>query len=406
MPITAFSLHPAAGAGTAERARRAPASGLGAAARRVGGVLLFGVLPVVLTLALLGVTYGKSSFVYDFHGGLYGAGQDILHGRSPYRPGYLELQAAVERSGGVAQTVIDVPVYPPPVLLAVAPLSLLPLRLAGLVFIGLSIAATIVALRLLRVRDWRCYGLAFCYWPMLSALRLGALGPLLVLGCAAAWRWRGNAAPTAAALAAVVAAKLFPWMLGGWLLVTKRYRALALAVAFAALGTLTAWAVIGWHGLAAYPHMLANLSFVSEPAGVSLVAGLLALGVGATLAKVLALAAAAVLFGLAGRAVRAHGGDRRAFGLMVIAALTASPMVWPHYLALVLVPIALLSPTLSAIWFVPLLAYFAPVAQTQGDIWEIVPYLAIEAIIVWRLCSSGAPGAARFRTRGVGLNPA
>jgi hypothetical protein len=66
----------------------------------------------------------------------------------------------------------------------------------------------------------------------------------------------------------------------------------------------------------------------------------------------------------------------------VIAAIAASPLVWPHYLTLLFVPIALLSPRISPLWFVPLIAYFAPVELTHSDVWKMVPYLAIELIIV------------------------
>ena len=58
-------------------------------------------------------------------------------------------------------------------------------------------------------------------------------------------------------------------------------------------------------------------------------------------------------------------------------------MVWPHYLALLFVPIALVSPTLSWLWFMPLLAY--PVAQTTGRPWVIALYLAIVAAPLVRL---------------------
>jgi len=72
-----------------------------------------------------------------------------------------------------------------------------------------------------------------------------------------------------------------------------------------------------------------------------------------------------------------------------VAALVASPIVWPHYLALLLVPIALVSPGLSALWLVPLLAYVAPVAQTHDHPWAIVPYLIICAIVACLGLSSG-----------------
>src|SRR6202034_3510813 len=75
-------------------------------------------------------TQGSLVF-FDFKGGLYNAGVDILHGRDPYRAAFLAHQAAIIRAGGVAlgetaKNAFSVPVYPAPANLAVVPLSLLP----------------------------------------------------------------------------------------------------------------------------------------------------------------------------------------------------------------------------------------------------------------------------------------
>ena len=47
-------------------------------------------------------------------------------------------------------------------------------------------------------------------------------------------------------------------------------------------------------------------------------------------------------------------GDRRAFVLALAAAFVLTPILWLHYLVLLVVPIALARPRLSALWFVPL----------------------------------------------------
>jgi hypothetical protein len=354
---------------------------------RVSNVLLFAALPVVLTLVILSAGYVRGPFLYDFKGGLYGAGHDIAHGQNPYRAAYLERQAALKRAGHAPQTVISVPVYPAPALVAAVPFGLLPYAVAAVLFSLLSVGALLGGLRLAGVRDWRCYGLAFISWPVVHGLMLGAMTPLLVLGTAAAWRYRDRLWPPAIAIAALIAAKLFPWPLAIWLLVTRRARAFALMVVLALTVTFGAWAAIGFAGLADYPRMLDNLSYVSEGVGVSTVAGLVALGLPAGAAKAVALALAALVVGAAWRLSRRPDGGRRAFGLIVVSALVASPMVWPHYFALLFVPIALASPGLSPLWFVPLLAYLAPDAQTTGRPWAIALYLAIAAVPLFRLCA-------------------
>ena len=358
------------------------------AAARVATILVFAVLPVVLTATILSAAFVRGPFLYDYRGGLYEAGTAIVHGHDPYRVDFVARQAASKRAGEHPDTVISVPVYPAPTLLAATPLSLLPYRVSGIVFTLLSIAGLLAGLRLLGVRDWRCYGLAFCTWPVLHGLLLGALTPLLVLGAAIGWRCRDRLPSAAVSIATIVVAKLFLWPLLVWLATTRRLRTLGVAVVLSVVGTLGAWAAIGFDGLAQYPRMLANLSAVSENVGVSLGSGLLTLGFTDTGAELLAGAAAASLLAAAWVLSRRPDGDRRSFGLVMVAALVASPIVWPHYFALALVPIALASPTLSPLWLTPLLAYLAPSAQTTGRPWEIVPYLAIVAIVAFRLCSS------------------
>ena len=369
--------------------------GLAVAARHVLTVVVFGVLPIVLAFSFVAASWNNSTFLSDFKGDLYQAGRDVVHGRNPYPAAFLAREAAARREGRPVETAIAVPDYPAPALVLAAPLSLLPFRAAGVLFVLVSVCALLLALRLLGVADWRCYGLAFLSWPVLHGLRLGALTPLLVLGVAAVWRWRDGLWRPALAVVAVVAAKLFLWPLAIWLLLTRRFQAISLACGLGAITLLAGWAVIGFAGLVGYPELLNNLASLEEGVGVSPVTGLLALGLGRTVATIVALGIVAALFSLAWRLRSRPGNDRRMFELAVVAALVASPIVWPHYFALLLVPIALLSPRLSPIWFAPLLAYLAPVAQTNHRPWEALPYYLIAALVAYRALQSNRPPGTR-----------
>jgi hypothetical protein len=343
---------------------------------------------------------------YDFQGGLYNAGQAILHGHNPYHAGFIARQAAMIRAGEVAvgetsAHAFSLPVYPAPANLAVVPFSLLPYGVAVALFSILSVAAMALGLWLLEVRDWRCYALALISWPFAYGLELGALGPLLVLVMAVIWRWRDRLWPPAIALASIVIAKVFPFPLAAWLLMTRRYRQLLLAVVLGAAVTLIAWAALGFAGLAQYPAMLSNLSFIQEGRSDSLVAALLGAGISAGAAQLVALLAAGGLLGLAWRFSRTPAGQRPAFGLAVMAALTASPIVWDHYLVLLFVPVALVSPGYSRLWLVPLLGPIVlalsalvvpmgqvlPAATTHNTRMAIIT-LGLEALVVFRLCRS------------------
>jgi hypothetical protein len=353
--------------------------GLWNATRHVGTILVFAVVPAAIVVLVLTASFLRGPALYDFKGGLYGAAQDIVHGRDPYRASKLAHDAALKRAGEPG-TVFAVPVYPAPALVAVVPIAELPYRLAALLFLGLSAGGLALALYLVEVRDWRCYGVAFASWPVVHGLMLGALTPLLVLGIAVAWRLQGRLG-SAAAVAALVAVKVFPWPLALWLMATRRWRLAAVATALAVMVTAAAWAAIGFDGLTAYPGMLRDLALIEADASVSLSAGLMALGISSSAAQLCAVLVAVGLLGRAAWLAKRPAGERAAFILAVVAALIASPIVWPHYFALLLVPIALVSPRLSPLWLVPLLAYVAPVAHSHGHPWAIAPYLATCAVV-------------------------
>ena len=70
--------------------------------------------------------------------------------------------------------------------------------------------------------------------PVLSAVRLGTLTPLLVLALAILWRWRDRRWVAGGSLAVAISLKLFLWPLVVWLLLTRRFRAALCAAGSAA----------------------------------------------------------------------------------------------------------------------------------------------------------------------------
>lgn len=374
------------------------------------GVLRFLIVPALLisglVLAWIAVTVHTGNLLYDFKGGLWSAGVSILHGHDPYRAAFLAHQAALMRSGHVAlgettQHPFSVPVYPAAANVAIVPLSLLPLWLAGALYTAASILAMLGGVWLLGVRDRRCLALVAVSWPFVYGLYLGTVGPLLVLGAGVAWRWRERLWPPALALASIVALKIFPWAIACWLWVTGRRRAFALAVAACAALTLGAWAAIGFDGLAQYPAMLSNVSYLQEGRADSVVTGLLVAGVSPGVASAFAIALAVGLLALAWRVSRLPGGDGRAFGLAVIAALTGTPIVWEHYMVLIFIPIAIVSPRWSRLWLFPALFPIVELLSpavipnatgvepySPNALRGVLPWLAFEALLVVALSTT------------------
>jgi hypothetical protein len=61
--------------------------------------------------------------------------------------------------------------------------------------------------------------------------------------------------------------------------------------------------------------------------------------------------------------------ERQALFLTIILVLAASPLVWMHYFALLLVPLALERPRISLLWWLPLLMWICP-ATGRVDSWQ------------------------------------
>jgi hypothetical protein len=274
------------------------------------------------------------------------ASDKILNGQTPYRD--------VEGIGHYLGYV-----YPPLLAFAMIPLAVLPDAVAASIWALLSFAFVAWSLWLLGVRDWRCYPVALL-WPFTrEAVEYGAIGPLLLLLVSVLWRYRDAPWGAAGATGAAVAAKLFLWPLGLWLLVTGRIRAAALSIVIALVLVFLPWLAIGLKGLSQYPELLHEVAAQQDYRSYSMIALVRSLGGSPALAQALSLALGVALLALAWYSARRHDRsqrdrDRVSLGYALAAALVLTPVVWPHYLVLLLAPLALARPRLSALWLLVL----------------------------------------------------
>jgi hypothetical protein len=342
---------------------------------KVRAAIYIALASFALVLTVGSIELNGSAFGFDFNGDLYTAAHAILHGANPYNVHQLQAEAAILREGGTFGYTSS-PRYPPLLMLAVVPLSLLPFKVAAGLFMAICLVAVVGAMWLFGVRDWRCIAIATFSMPAVFGSWIGNVSTLLLLGTAIVWRLRDRLTAMPIAAAFVLAAKLFLWPLGLWMLVTRRYRQLALTALLTIAVTLAAWSVLGFAGLTSYPKLLGNVAFIGELRSSSLITGLLSAGVSTFAARAIALTLTAGLAGLAWRMSRGPEGDARAFSLMVVAALVASPVDWAHSFVLLFVPVALLSPRLSLLWFLPALANYSPIQDT-----------AIELVLVAFVCA-------------------
>jgi hypothetical protein len=308
-------------------------------------------------------------FALDFRHAFLPAAHAVLHGASPY--------SAVGSKALAEGTAF---LYPPLTAYLLAPFTLLPPLAAEIAAVILIAAAVPAALLVLGVRDWRCHAIGFLWWPTIIGIQAGNLTLPMLLGVALVWRYRDRRWAVALAAGLVIALKLFFWPMLLWLVATRRYRTAALAAAASALFVLVPWAGIGFAGLRGYPHLVSSVSASEGPRSYSIAALLhtmLPSWAAATALETLLGAALLVAVLVAGR----RGRDRDAFALSLVAILVLSPLLEMHYLALLLVVVALYRRTFGLAWAVPLLIWGAP-ATVAGSPAQVVHVLTVVAATV------------------------
>jgi alpha-1,2-mannosyltransferase len=340
-------------------------------------VYVLGIAPLVALAVVSIVTFvdglNPGSIGFDFRGAFLPAAEAVLDGESPYPP--------VEGPELASQTAY---VYPPLLAYLVAPFTLLPETAASIVAV-LGVAALLAGtLVVLGVRDVRCYAAMLLWAPTTNALHMASSSAVLAFAAALAWRYRATTWPLAASVGLGVGTKLILWPLLVWTAATRRLRPTVYAVVAGGGVTLVAWAALGFQGFERYPAMLRRLAALEAEESYSLVGAAAALGVGDAAARVAALLiGSALVIGVVVFARR--GDDFRSFTLALAAALAFTPIVWLHYLVLLLVPLAIARPRFSAVWLLPLLLWLTPLNGNGESIQPLLPAFVAAIVIVLAL---------------------
>jgi alpha-1,2-mannosyltransferase len=303
---------------------------------------------VLWTLAFVGLSLAEELLAWDVRFAYLPAAEAVLDGRSPYPA--LDDPILEEQKGYV---------YPPQLVVALTPLTFLPVDVVALLVAAGLLALVAYTLHLLGIRDVRCYAAAFLWMPTTSGVLLGNVSIPLAFAMAVLWRYREELWRPSLALGLAVSAKLLFWPMLVWMVAMRRLRAAVLAVVLGLVVTLLAWAVIGFAGFGGYPDLLEGLSDIQSERSYSIVGMAATLGLGEGVGRVLtlvlglALLVACVLFAR-------RSDDARSFTCAIAATLVLSPIVWLHYLVVLLVPMAIFRPRFSALWLLPILLWISP----------------------------------------------
>jgi hypothetical protein len=304
------------------------------ALQRVGTVALLAVLPVITAVTMFAVASSDGSHSVDFQNELYPEAERLLRWENPFPPPGTDLSHGHNL------------IWPPLAALVAAPFTLLSPEAANWAIALVGLGCFMASLRLVGVRDWRVYGV-FALWPqVIGEIRVSHLTPFLCLLLALVWRYREARAVPGLALGCATAIKFFLWPLGIWLAAIGRAREALIAAGVAAASLLL---VLPFTGLHDYFEVLLDLGRTFGTDSYSPFGLLSQLHVPEAPARVGSVAlGVALLIGCWRRA---------SLGLAVAAALVLSPIVWLDYFAVAAIPLAIVRPRLSAVWFAPLVTW-------------------------------------------------
>jgi len=334
--------------------------------------IMLGVFPLALALFILSASFVHNSLAYDFRHAYLPAAHALVHNESPYT-GLDDPDLALETAY----------VYPPLVGYALIPFTPLSTDAASVIATLIAIALLFGALLVLDVRDWRCFGALALWAPWINAVHTASTSALLAFACALAWRYRATVGPLATSLGLGIAAKLVLWPLFAWTLSTRRVRATVWASVVAFTFLLLSWSAIPGE-LEHYPALLRRLAQLEAEKSYSLAAVFATVGLGGALARILGVAVGVALIAACVELGR-RGDDFRSFVCALAAVLAFTPVLWQHYLVLLLVPLAIARPRFSAIWLVPTILWIAPRTDNGTGIETLLPVLVTGFLLAFLL---------------------
>jgi hypothetical protein len=314
---------------------------------------LLGALPLVALVIGVATFSEQDRVALDFHHELYPQAELLVEGRVPYPAPDADLADGTNL------------IWPIAAVLPVVPLTALSAQAADWVATGIVLASLVAALWVLRVRDWRVYGLVTLWPPVIDAYQTANLTLPLALLVAVTWTYRARPLGAGGALGVALALKFFVWPVTVWLVATRRHTAAAIA---AVLGAASLFLLLPFIGVADYVRLIRNLSDTFDELSYTPYALLVDLGAPTGIARAATLASGAGVLLLAWR--------RRSLTLAIGASLLLSPIVWRHFFALLLVPAAIALPRLGALWFLPLGFWFVP-GTYNGETWQTALALAL-----------------------------
>jgi hypothetical protein len=245
---------------------------------------------------------------------------------------------SVDLAGGFA-----IYLYPPPFAVAFIPFALLGAQAGFYAWTALLIACVVTAIALLPVSTtlrWGMLLLAGLSWPVLYSIKLGQVGPILLLLFVLGWRWLDRPVGLGSTIGVGTLIKVQPALLGVWALLTGRPRAALVAAGVVVVSVLVTLPLVGLTAWSDYVTLLRTVSEpVTTPHNFTVGAVLYQAGVApetATLVQWAVVVATLVAVVLAALRLEAEA----SYMVAVVATQLVSPLLWDHYAVVLLLPAA------------------------------------------------------------------
>ncbi len=300
----------------------------------------------------------------------YAAATIMRQGQNPYHTTLVPVGAKLGLHTKTFQHDEIIP-ETPAFLLCLKALGALPVTSAYWTWIAINFAALIASFYLLLgpgtglrpVDACVMIALALIYPPLIDLFLTAQSQVLVILGLVLSVRWlsRGRDGLAGLMLGALALLRGYPALMGLYLLLTRRWHALAFMVMGGVLGLVVCAAMMGWHALVDFPLGLAaaggdrelyKLGWNTAPASLLWRICLYISGwhlgpAGDRFGRALGYGASLAFMALTLKATlkRGSGPDRdwRLFALWVVTSIEVLPVSWLNYNTLLFVPFALIA---------------------------------------------------------------
>ena len=318
---------------------------------------------IVLLVAMVGLFLGTAGNTLGYDYGCYaGAARNLLDGKAIY-------DNVFSINVGTCPGTYT---YPPAFAVALVPWLSLGGAAAGLwcVAMALCFVAGVALLPVRRDVRWLIVILGALNWPLLYAVKLGQVEPILFLGFAAAWRWMDDARVVGTATAVGALVKVQPGLLAVWAIATGRYRAAAIGISATVALAAAATLVTGIGAWSAYVDLLRGLGgALTTPHNFAPGAVAFQAGASESVATAVQLASSAAAVAALLAAWR-FASPVASLQVTIVASQLISSPLRDHYAVLLLLPTAWLVAR-GRTWAVvfPLVGWIALLADGQQTVW-------------------------------------